>query len=98
MGHSISLCFPIKVGAIDPVGITKASASNVRNRNANTKAMITDSIVSRTAEGENQADSGGALAASLRTGCELLRRIFASTGLRFTMRKVHSGEQRGFNE
>jgi hypothetical protein len=35
------------VGAIDPVGMTNASASNVRNRNASTKANRIDSIVSR---------------------------------------------------
>ena len=37
----------MRVGAIEPVGITKASASNVRNRNANTKATMIDSTVSR---------------------------------------------------
>src|SRR3954463_6999651 len=39
----------MSVGAIEPVGITKASASNVRNRKASTKAITIDSTVSRTA-------------------------------------------------
>src|SRR3954471_14873249 len=39
----------MSVGAIAPVGITKASASKVRNRKARTKAMTIDSTVSRTA-------------------------------------------------
>src|SRR5687768_4601631 len=39
----------MRVGAIEPVGMTKASASNVRNRNASTKAMTIDSTVSRKA-------------------------------------------------
>jgi hypothetical protein len=37
------------VGAIEPVGITNASASNVRNKNASTNAITIDSTVSRTA-------------------------------------------------
>src|SRR5580658_1395331 len=45
--HVTSLCSPSKVGAIDPVGMTNASASNVRNKNASTKAMAIDSMVSR---------------------------------------------------
>ena len=43
------MCRPINVGAIEPVGITNASASNVRNKNANTKAITIDSTVSRIA-------------------------------------------------
>src|SRR5262245_41886517 len=39
----------MSVGAIEPVGITKASASNVRNRNASTNATTIDSTVSRMA-------------------------------------------------
>ena len=37
----------MSVGAIDPVGITKASASKARNRSASVKATTTDSTVSR---------------------------------------------------
>src|SRR3954454_512137 len=48
-GHTTSLCRPINVGAIEPVGITNASASNVRNRNASTNAITIDSTVSRIA-------------------------------------------------
>src|SRR5689334_10375229 len=48
-GQAMSLCWPRSVGAIEPVGMTKASASNVRNKNASTNAIATDSIVSRTA-------------------------------------------------
>ena len=39
----------MSVGAIEPVGMTNASASNVRNKNASTNAMTIDSTVSRTA-------------------------------------------------
>ena len=35
------------MGAIDPVGITNASASNVRNKKARINAITTDSAVSR---------------------------------------------------
>ncbi len=49
-----SLWRPISVGAIEPVGMTNASASNVRNKNAKTKAMATDSISSRIAAGEGR--------------------------------------------
>jgi hypothetical protein len=42
------LCRPISVGAIDPVGMTNASASNVRNKNASTNAITIDSTVSRS--------------------------------------------------
>jgi hypothetical protein len=40
-------CAPFSVGAIDPVGITNASASNARNSSASVKATTIDSIVSR---------------------------------------------------
>ena len=45
---------PSASGAIEPVGITNASASNVRNKNASTNAITIDSTVSRTA-----CDGGG---------------------------------------
>ena len=38
---------PCSVGAIEPVGMTKASASKVRNKNASAKAITIDSTVSR---------------------------------------------------
>ena len=41
-----SLWRPMSVGAIDPVGITKASASKARNKSASVKATTIDSIVS----------------------------------------------------
>ncbi len=44
----MSKCRPMRVVAIEPVGMTNASASNVRNKNANTNAMTIDSTVSRT--------------------------------------------------
>ena len=47
-GQTTSLWRPISVGAIEPVGITKASASKALNRNARAKAMAIDSIVSRS--------------------------------------------------
>ncbi len=47
------------MGAIDPVGMTNASASNVRNKKASTNAIATDSIVSRTVR---PAACGGAVA------------------------------------
>src|SRR5438045_3338132 len=40
----------MSVGAIEPVGMTNASASNVRNKNASTKAITIDSTVSRMVE------------------------------------------------
>src|ERR1700722_3506872 len=39
---------PSKVGAIDPVGMTKGSTTKARNTNASTNATRIDSIVSRT--------------------------------------------------
>ena len=45
--HATSLCRPCSAGDIDPVGITNASASNVRMKNASTNATTIDSIVSR---------------------------------------------------
>ena len=42
-----SLWRPISVGAMEPVGITKASASNARNKSASVNAITTDSTVSR---------------------------------------------------
>ena len=44
-----SLFRPNKVGAIDPVGITKASATNVRKMRARTNAKAYDSTISRVA-------------------------------------------------
>ena len=41
------------MGAIEPVGITNASASNVRNTNARMNATATDSMVSRSEPEEN---------------------------------------------
>ena len=58
----MSLFRPRRVGAIDPVGITNASASNVLNKKASTKATTTDSIVSLMAEGRTErcrTPSGG---------------------------------------
>jgi hypothetical protein len=43
----MSLWRPCSVGAMEPVGMTNASASNVRNIKARMKAMATDSTVSR---------------------------------------------------
>src|SRR5262249_44718902 len=60
-----SLCRPMSVGAIDPVGITKASARNVRKRNARTKAITTDSIVSR-----NESVDFGNLAVDLSASAD----------------------------
>src|SRR6185436_15674300 len=45
-GHFTSLCRPIRVGAIEPVGMTKASATNPRKRRARMMAIATDSMVS----------------------------------------------------
>ena len=42
------MCRPISVGAMEPVGMTKASASNVLNKNASAKAIAMASMVSRT--------------------------------------------------
>src|SRR5262249_38210609 len=42
------MCAPLSVGAIDPVGMMNASATNDRNTNAIAKAMITEMIVSFT--------------------------------------------------
>src|SRR5690606_31001513 len=47
LGQVSSLWRPSSVGAIDPVGMTNASASNVRNRNAKMNAITIDSTVSR---------------------------------------------------
>ena len=46
-GRSISLCRPISVGAIEPVGITNAWASNPRTTRARMKATTIASTVSR---------------------------------------------------
>src|SRR3954471_2326536 len=54
LGHLRSLCRPSSVGAIEPVGITNASATNPRNSSAKMTAIATDSTVSR------QPPSGGA--------------------------------------
>src|SRR5947207_2775779 len=54
LGHLRSLCRPSSVGAIEPVGITNASATKPRNNKARMTAIATDSIVSR------QPPSGGA--------------------------------------
>src|SRR5688572_20142647 len=54
LGHFRSLCRPSSVGAIEPVGITNASATKPRNNRAKITAMATDSTVSR------QPPSGGA--------------------------------------
>src|SRR3954447_22849639 len=54
LGHLRSLCRPSSVGAIEPVGITKASATKPRKSSARTTAIATDSTVSR------QPPSGGA--------------------------------------
>src|SRR5687767_15315859 len=42
------MCAPRSVGAIDPVGMTKASTTNARKMNARMKATRIDSIVSLT--------------------------------------------------
>src|SRR2546423_889451 len=59
LGHLRSLWRPTSVGAIEPVGITNASATKPRKRSARMIAIAIDSTVSR------QPPSGGsALAAS----------------------------------
>src|SRR5438105_15623690 len=40
------MCAPMSVGAIEPVGITNASTTNVRKMNASTNSIRIDSIVS----------------------------------------------------
>ena len=45
--HTRSLWRPMSVGAMEPVGITNASASKARKRSASVKATTIDSIVSR---------------------------------------------------
>ena len=87
----------MRVGAIDPVGITKASASKVRKRKASTKAMITDSIVSRIAAGENQ-DRRLFRSAGLRAVSRGLRRFFDSVGLRFAILNIQPEKKQEFNE
>src|SRR5580698_10359905 len=62
-GQTASLFRPKSVGAIDPVGITKASASNVLNRKARMNATTTDSIVSRIADGRVGPEAVGAVRA-----------------------------------
>src|SRR5438046_1729000 len=64
----------MSVGAIEPVGMTKASTTNARKMNANTKAMRIDSIVSFTPPplwwwGWGGAGAGGAAVAA---GVELV--------------------------
>src|SRR4051794_36317080 len=53
LGHFRSLCRPSSVGAIDPVGMTNASATNPRKNSPRITAIAIDSTVSR------QPPSGG---------------------------------------
>ena len=58
LGAEDGLIAAQSVGAIEPVGITKASASNVLNKNASTNATTIDSIVSRVADGRSPLEAG----------------------------------------